>query len=107
MATDIFSVKVDSPGTRIQLARKFMAPNSQITVRAVHCEGRIDNKGSFYVGVDDVSSTNGHEIKKGRFWGIDFDSAPLPRPGEGISLADLFYDADNASDFLDVTIVTA
>jgi hypothetical protein len=97
---DAGTTDVPTAGTRVQVS------NTKNRVLIIEFHARDGNTGNIYVGISDVSATNGRELSPGEAVAINFTGATSQSDGS-VLFEVFFVDAATNGDDVDWTVILA
>ena len=101
MRVDCVTVNVPTAGTRVQL-HTGGSLNSKDKIMWARFKGRPNNTGTVYVGVADVSATNGFSLENNDDAGITFAFRDY---GGSVEAQDFWLDAATNNDKVEVALI--
>lgn len=101
MRVDCFTVNVPTAGTRVQL-HTGGGLNGKDKILWARFKGRPNNTGTVYVGIADVSATNGFSLENNDDIGVTF---PFRDYGGSVEAQDFYVDAATNADKVEVAII--
>lgn len=101
MRVDIFTVNVPTAGTRVQL-HTGGGLNATDKVLWARFKGRPNNTGTVYVGIADVSATNGFSLENSDDVGLTLDFRVY---GGSVQAQDIWVDAATDTNKVEAAVI--